>query len=70
MFGMHRMAGDGMEIKGYSDVNQGDLQNRESFVGVRAAIVAKKYRNGYGAKGGRKIDANSRHGWKETYGSV
>jgi len=35
---------------------QGDLSGQESRAGVRALIVARKRRNGRGAKGGRKVD--------------
>jgi len=37
-------------------VKQGDLCVWERRIGVRASIVAKKRRNGRGAKGGRKVD--------------
>jgi len=38
-------------------VKQGDLGGEESRPGVRASIVARKRRNGRGAKGGRKVEA-------------
>jgi hypothetical protein len=37
-------------------VKQGDLCAWERRIGVRVSIVAKKRRNGRGAKGGRKVD--------------
>jgi hypothetical protein len=58
---MHQVIGDGMVRKGVH-VNQGDLHWRQDGVhaqksrraagaGVRAPIVARKLRNGSGAKG-------------------
>ena len=38
-------------------VKQGDLDSGESCPGVRASIIARKHRNGCGAKGGRKVEA-------------
>jgi len=38
-------------------VKQGDLIGEESRSGVRASIIARKRRNGRGAKGGRKVEA-------------
>jgi hypothetical protein len=39
------------------DMNWGCLVGLEKRSGVRAAIVARKCRNGHGAKGGRKVEA-------------
>lgn len=64
------VTGDGM-VKTAVHVKQGDLlrrgvdgvhaqsepKSRERRAGVRALIVARKRRNGRGAKGGRKVDA-------------
>jgi hypothetical protein len=38
-------------------VKQGDLGRGENCPGVRASIIARKCRNGRGAKGGRKVEA-------------
>jgi hypothetical protein len=48
--------GDGMERK-TRYVKQGDLSGSENQAGVRALIVARKRRNGRGAKGRRKVDS-------------
>jgi hypothetical protein len=37
-------------------VKQGDLGSRSRARGVRVSVVAKKRRNGRGAKGGRKVE--------------
>ena len=64
------VTGDGM-VETAVHVKQGDLlgrevdgvqaqrepKSRERWAGVRALIVARKRRNGRGAKGGRKVDA-------------
>ncbi len=50
------MGGDGM-VRKAGHVKQGDLDSGESCPGVRASIVARKRRNGRGAKGGRKVEA-------------
>jgi hypothetical protein len=47
--------GDGMDRKTRC-VKQGDLSGCENQAGVRALIVARKRRNGRGAKGRRKVD--------------
>jgi len=39
------------------DVKQGDLGGVEILRGVRVLIVARKRRNGRGAKGDRKVEA-------------
>ena len=39
------------------DVKRGDLGGEETGRGVTVLIVAKKRRNGRGAKGDRKVDA-------------
>jgi hypothetical protein len=39
------------------DVKQGDLGSQRRARGVRAPVVARKRRNGRGAKGGRKVEA-------------
>jgi len=44
-------------VKKAEFVKLGDLHDRESYAGVRAAIVAKKRSNVRRAKGGRKVDA-------------
>ena len=51
-----QVVGDGM-VRKVVYVKQGDLGSEESCPGVRALIVARKRRNGRGAKGGRKADA-------------
>ena len=62
-------------------VNQGDLPMDETRVhapsaeelesaGVRASIVAKKYRNGYGAKGCRKVEVQNTDDATKTSGSA
>jgi hypothetical protein len=62
----HQVGGDGMVRKAMR-VNQGDLQTKRDGVhgpwsrravgaGVRVLIVARKSRNGEGAKGHRKVD--------------
>lgn len=38
-------------------VKQGDFDGAETHRGVRVPIVARKRRNGRGAKGDRKVDA-------------
>jgi len=50
------VVGDGMD-RTDTRSNRGDLCRRESGTGVRALIVARKRRNGRGAKGGRKVEA-------------
>ena len=78
--GERKVFGDGMVSKGVY-VNQGDLlAARPEFThasakeleraGVRASIVARKYRNGYGAKGCRKADGRSKDAGTTTNGSA
>jgi len=61
------VGGDGM-VRKVVYVKRGDLSGRRTAfmnrkvpksrrAGVRALIVARKRRNGRGAKGGRKVDA-------------
>ena len=50
-----KVFGDGMDQK-TRYVKQGDLSGCENQAGVRALIVARKRRNGRGAKGRRKVD--------------
>ena len=50
-----KVFGDGMDRKTRC-VKQGDLTGSENQAGVRAPIVARKRRNGRGAKGRRKVD--------------
>jgi hypothetical protein len=46
--------------------NQGDPCNAVSCMEVRAFVVAMKFRNGNGAKGGREIDGKNTHRMKGT----
>jgi hypothetical protein len=56
MSGELGVVGDGM-VRTAMYVKRGDLVGTESRPGVRASIVVRKRRNGRGAKGGRKVDA-------------
>jgi len=50
-------------------MNQGYLMEGATQSGVRAFIVARKHRNGCGAKGGKKVDESKTMRGKKTNAS-